>query len=168
MCQAIASALGGYLGHHYDRRKVIAAGCFIWCTMTILFSFSTVWYWGAFLWAWNGIGLAFVIPNTQSLVADYYNETDRGKAFGTLYTTGALQTKLCSVSHMLQTSDKVKGSLFLFQPCTGLGTKHSGCNTITVHAVCPPTAGATPCSACCLPTRLEVCIWNHPLQICWG
>jgi MFS family permease len=89
MCQAIASALGGYLGHHYDRRKVIAAGCFIWGIMTMLFSFSTTWYWGAFWWAWNGIGLAFVIPNTQSLVADYYSERDRGKAFGTLYTTGA-------------------------------------------------------------------------------
>ena len=57
--------------------------------MTLLFSFVSTWYWGAFLWAWNGVGLAFVIPNTQSLVADLYDEAHRGRAFGCLYTTGA-------------------------------------------------------------------------------
>ena len=82
------------------------------------------------MWAWNGVGLSFIIPNTQvcssapqpalhnhtyihttglilatfkcdhlqSLVADYYSDEDRGKAFGTLYTTGAnlrVRTYLC-------------------------------------------------------------------------
>ena len=55
----------------------------------MFFSFSQTWHWGAFLWAWNGVGLAFVIPNTQSLVADFYDDHSRGRAFGTLYTTGA-------------------------------------------------------------------------------
>lgn len=90
VCQALASALGGYLGHKYDRSKIIALGCFIWGLMTFMFSFTSSVGWGAFTWAWNGIGLSFVIPNTQSLIADYYVDADRGKAFGTLYTTGAL------------------------------------------------------------------------------
>ena len=104
MCQALASALGGYLGHHYDRRHVIAAGCFIWGVMTMFFSFATIWYWGAFLWAWNGIGLAFVIPNTQSLVADYYSDTERGRAFGTLFTTGTLFRAAASLSTVVRCS----------------------------------------------------------------
>ncbi len=39
-------------------------------------------------WAFNGIGLALIIPNSQSLVADYYTATRRGEAFGTLMLTG--------------------------------------------------------------------------------
>lgn len=88
MCQAFASGLGGYLGHVYDRSVVTAVGCFIWGTTTLLFSFTTSVGWGAFAWAWNGVGLSFIIPNSQSLVADYYSDSERGKAFGTLYTTG--------------------------------------------------------------------------------
>lgn len=92
VCQALASGLGGYLGHQFDRRLVIAAGCFIWGVMTMLFSFSSSWQMGALLWAWNGVGLAFVIPNSQSLIADFFDDEHRGKAFGTLYTTGALSS----------------------------------------------------------------------------
>jgi hypothetical protein len=98
VCQALASGLGGYLGYHYNRKQVIAAGCFIWGTMTMLFSFTHTWYWGAFIWAWNGVGLAFLIPNTQSLVADYYEEFERGQAFGTLYTTGVAPTSNAPVA----------------------------------------------------------------------
>ena len=32
----------------------------------------------------NGLGLALVIPASQSLVADYYVESSRGGAFGLL------------------------------------------------------------------------------------
>ena len=35
------------------------------------------------------IGLSMVIPNGQSMIADSYPETSRGKAFGALYLTGA-------------------------------------------------------------------------------
>lgn len=45
---------------------------------------------GAVFWAVNGVGLSLVIPNGQSLIADYYEDLDRGKAFGALYLTGAL------------------------------------------------------------------------------
>lgn len=89
VCQALASGLGGYLGHTFNRVYVIAFGCLIWGCTTLLFSFTSNVGWGAFTWAWNGIGLSFVIPNTQSLVADYYSDENRGTAFGALYTTGA-------------------------------------------------------------------------------
>ena len=36
------------------------------------------------------MGLSLVIPNGQSLIADYYEDLDRGKAFGALYLTGAV------------------------------------------------------------------------------
>lgn len=45
---------------------------------------------GMVLSAVNGVGLALVIPNAQSITADYYDELDRGKAFGALYMTSAL------------------------------------------------------------------------------
>lgn len=35
-----------------------------------------------------------VIPSGQSLIADMYNELDRGKAFGALYLTGAVGAML--------------------------------------------------------------------------
>ncbi len=45
---------------------------------------------GMVLSAINGVGLSLVIPNAQSITADYYDELDRGKAFGALYMTSAL------------------------------------------------------------------------------
>ncbi|KAK9823402.1 hypothetical protein WJX72_002513 [[Myrmecia] bisecta] len=88
--QAISSPLGGLLGHHYDRTRVITAGCLLWGCVTALFSQTTSITLGYMCWAVNGIGLSLVIPSSQSLVADYYREGDRGKAFGLLYLTGAV------------------------------------------------------------------------------
>lgn len=45
---------------------------------------------GYIFWAFNGLGLALVIPSGQSLIADYYPATARGRAFGMLYLTGAV------------------------------------------------------------------------------
>ena len=53
------------------------------------FSFCTSVQQGYLFWAVNGIGLAMVIPNGQSIIADSYSEASRGKAFGALYLTGA-------------------------------------------------------------------------------
>lgn len=36
------------------------------------------------------MGLGLLIPNAQSLIADYYSALSRGKAFGALYLMGAL------------------------------------------------------------------------------
>ena len=40
--------------------------------------------------AFNGVGLALVIPCVQSLIADYTQAETRGNAFGVMYFTAAL------------------------------------------------------------------------------
>lgn len=80
-------------GHLLNRIHVIIAGCLLWALMTLLFSFAR---WvpdpllvGCILWSFNGLGQALVIPNTQSLMADYHKEENRGKAFGCLYSVSS-------------------------------------------------------------------------------
>ncbi|DBA71660.1 TPA: hypothetical protein ACH3X2_001115 [Trebouxia sp. C0005] len=90
LVQAVASPLGGVLGHNFNRVWVITGGCLLWGVMTGGFSLCTVLWQGMVLSAINGVGLSLVIPNAQSITADYYDELDRGKAFGALYMTSAL------------------------------------------------------------------------------
>ena len=40
--------------------------------------------------AFNGAGLAFVLPCAQSILADYYIPEQRGRAFGFMFTLAAL------------------------------------------------------------------------------
>jgi MFS family permease len=42
------------------------------------------------VWGVNGVGLALVLPNTQSLIADLFPAARRGRALGLLYLTAAL------------------------------------------------------------------------------
>ena len=45
----------------------------------------------AMAWAaFNGVGLAFVLPCAQSILADYYIPEQRGRAFGFMFTLAAL------------------------------------------------------------------------------
>jgi MFS family permease len=88
--QAVCAPVGGLLGHYLDRTKVLAAGCFIWAAAAATFAFCNTTTSGAAVWAVNGLGLALLIPNAQSLIADYFSELSRGKAFGSLYLTGAI------------------------------------------------------------------------------
>eukprot|EP00891_Asterochloris_glomerata_P000173 jgi/Astpho2/173/e_gw1.00004.7.1_t len=97
LVQALASPLGGIMGHHYNRITVVTIGCLLWGVMTALFSVTQSLQQGMILSAVNGVGLAFVIPNAQSLTADYYLELDRGKAFGALYMTSAIGGALGSL-----------------------------------------------------------------------
>ena len=70
LVQSLASPLGGVLGHTYNRVRVVCAGCALWTVMTALFVGATEVWQGCLLWAVNGIGLALVVPNCQSIVAD--------------------------------------------------------------------------------------------------
>ncbi len=45
----------------------------------------------------DGLGLSLLLPNVQSVTADYNDELQRGKAFGVLYLTGALGGALGAV-----------------------------------------------------------------------
>ncbi|PNH07799.1 hypothetical protein TSOC_005695 [Tetrabaena socialis] len=88
--QALASPLGGLAGHYFDRVTVLFAGCLIWGFFCTAFSCATTLNQGIAAWAFNGVGLALIIPNSQSLIADYYTATQRGLAFGTLMLTAAV------------------------------------------------------------------------------
>jgi MFS family permease len=90
LVQAVCSPIGGLLGHYFDRVKVLSAGCFLWATMATGFALCNSVSTGATFWAFNGVGLALLIPNAQSLIADYYKPVSRGAAFGALYLTAAL------------------------------------------------------------------------------
>ncbi|CAL5221386.1 g3569 [Coccomyxa viridis] len=89
LVQAVCSPLGGVLGHYGNRIWVITVGCLIWGVMTVGFSISSSLREAIFFWAINGLGLSLVIPNVQSVTADFYDEKDRGKVFGTLHLTSA-------------------------------------------------------------------------------
>jgi MFS family permease len=56
--------------------------------MTTLFACSRATWQGSILWALNGLGLGVMVPNAQSLIADYYDATHRGRAFGMLLAVG--------------------------------------------------------------------------------
>lgn len=84
LLQALASPFGGYMGHYYNRVWVVTAGCLLWAAMTAAFSTCNSVAQGSIFWAVNGIGLSLVIPNSQSLIADYWSEQSRGRAFGML------------------------------------------------------------------------------------
>ena len=77
-------------GYHLHRGRVLGAGCLLWATATALFSLCSSLSAGASVWAVNGLGLALVIPTSQSLTADYYPPGSRGKAFGTLWLSASL------------------------------------------------------------------------------
>ena len=86
--------MGCRAGHYYNRAWVTGAGCLLWGTMTAGFSATQTVQQGYIFWAVNGIGLSLVIPNGQSLTADYFQPAQRGKAFGGLYLTGAVGATL--------------------------------------------------------------------------
>lgn len=76
-------------GHLSNRIHIILYGCLLWACMTWLFGL-TRWVpyplvMGYIAWSLNGLGLSLVIPNTQSIVADYYTSESRGTAFGFLF-----------------------------------------------------------------------------------
>eukprot|EP00884_Botryococcus_braunii_P002276 jgi/Botrbrau1/12049/Bobra.0295s0005.1 len=83
------SPIGGLLGHMYNRAWVVSLGCLVWGLTTTAFSFTHNVGQGIATWAITGIGLCLVIPNVQSITADYFDEGSRGTAFGILYLTSA-------------------------------------------------------------------------------
>lgn len=90
MVQALSSPLSGVLGDKYDRTHIVAFGCFLWGIMTTAIGFSTSIY-QAMVWsAFNGLGLALVVPCIASLTADYHPAESRGRAFGLMAFTSGL------------------------------------------------------------------------------
>lgn len=88
--QSIFTPLWGWWSDKYSRRLILALGCFFWAIFTLFTAFA-VQYIDLFIYRLlTGIGLAVIVPTTQSLIADYYPPKERGKAFGLLGLTGVI------------------------------------------------------------------------------
>ncbi|KAK9866373.1 hypothetical protein WJX84_011358 [Apatococcus fuscideae] len=89
LVQALTSPLSGILGDAYDRTHIVTFGCLLWGIMTAAIGFSQSLSQAMVSCAFNGLGLALVIPCVQSLVADYHPSEARGQAFGLMGLTSS-------------------------------------------------------------------------------
>ena len=88
--QAVSSPVWGWLSDKFSRKLILSIGCFIWGVFTVILAFLNS-FWGiVFVRAFTGLGLAVIVPTTQSLIADYFPRSKRGKAFGVLGLTTIL------------------------------------------------------------------------------
>jgi MFS family permease len=90
LLQAITTPLWGWWSDKHSRKRVLAIGCFLWATFTILVAFSVSFIDMLIYRAITGIGLAVIVPTAQSLIADYFSPSKRGTAFGWLGLTGVI------------------------------------------------------------------------------
>jgi MFS family permease len=88
--QAATTPIWGWWSDKHSRKRVLAYGCFTWAIFTILIAFATQYIDLLIYRAITGIGLAVIVPTTQSLIADYFPPETRGKAFGWLGLTGVI------------------------------------------------------------------------------
>jgi len=96
LLQSISSPLWGWLSDRYSRKMILGIGCIIWGVFTSLFGIiftnnlnPTANYAGMIvIRAFIGLGLAVIFPTAQSLIADFFPKSKRGKAFGVLGLTG--------------------------------------------------------------------------------
>jgi MFS family permease len=82
--QSTTAPVWGWFSDRHSRRRLLSIGCFFWSAFTILTGFVVPHvYFDLLLWqALTGVGLAVLIPTTQSIIADYYPPDRIGKAFG--------------------------------------------------------------------------------------
>ncbi|KAL6782703.1 hypothetical protein ACKKBG_A07800 [Auxenochlorella protothecoides x Auxenochlorella symbiontica] len=136
MMQALASPLGGVSSALAPRGAVIAAGCLIWATFTALFGTLSSYALAVPVLAMNGLGLALVIPNVQSLTADYYPPGARGRAFGALWlviSLGGMLGALYATNMGAATPLGVPGWRFVFVSVAVASAGVGLANGIWVH-----------------------------------
>jgi MFS family permease len=90
--QSVTTPLWGWWNDKHSRKLVLAFGCFFWAIFTTITAFGTQYFDILLYRALTGIGLAVIIPTSQSLIADYFPPAKRGKAFGYLGMTGVIGT----------------------------------------------------------------------------
>jgi hypothetical protein len=92
------------------------------------------------LWAMNGIGLSFLVPTSQSLIADYNKPSQRGKAFGLLQFTGMMGAFLGALYATNLGKTLLACHVFTALLTTNLEKDDSSCASLqlTMHVV-PPT-----------------------------
>lgn len=90
LLQSLTTPLWGAWSDRHSRKKLLAFGCFFWGLFTLLNGFGTTFDYLITVRAFTGIGLAIIVPTTQSLLSDYFPPDKRGKAFGWLGLTGVI------------------------------------------------------------------------------
>lgn len=90
LLQSLTTPFWGYYGDKISRKKLLALGCFIWAAFTFLVAFAISFETMLIFRAFSGIGLAVLYPTASSLLADYYPDNLRGRAFGLLGLTGII------------------------------------------------------------------------------
>jgi MFS family permease len=88
--QAFITPLWGFLGDHYSRRILLALGCIVWGLFTLLEGIGTSILYFMAMGTCAGIGVAFIVPTTQSLLSDTVKPGWRGSAYGLLGLTGTV------------------------------------------------------------------------------
>ncbi|CAL9101497.1 unnamed protein product [Musa textilis] len=107
--QSSCYPLAAYMAARHNRTHVIALGAFLWATATFLVALSNTYLQVAISRAFNGVGLALVIPAIQSLVADSTDDSVRGSAFGWLQLTGNIGSILGGCFSLLLASTTFMG-----------------------------------------------------------
>jgi len=87
LLQAVTTPIWGWWNDRHSRKKVLAFGCLLWGVFTLLMAVSVNFVELLLFRAVTGVGLAVIIPTTQSVIADYIKPAQRGKAFGWLGLT---------------------------------------------------------------------------------
>ncbi|WXG44649.1 MAG: MFS transporter [Promethearchaeati archaeon SRVP18_Atabeyarchaeia-1] len=90
--QSVSTPIWGWWSDRHSRRKVLAFGCWFWGIFTLLTALSSQYIDMLIFRAITGIGLAVIIPTTNSLISDYYPPEKRGAAYGLLGLTGVIGT----------------------------------------------------------------------------
>ncbi|KAG7670244.1 hypothetical protein NADE_006506 [Nannochloris sp. 'desiccata'] len=68
---------------------MIGIGCMIWSLCAVLFALSSSLAAALPSWALAGASLALIVPNAQSIVADYHTPQTRGRAFGVMHLSAS-------------------------------------------------------------------------------
>ncbi|KAH9538951.1 hypothetical protein CY35_15G034400 [Sphagnum magellanicum] len=110
LVQALASPLAAYLTLRHNRIMVIAGGAVAWAIATAAVGSCTAYWQAAIAKAFNGIGLAIVVPAIQSIVADYHKDSERGLGFGFLHGAGQFGTLIGGIFATLM-AGQVLGNL---------------------------------------------------------
>ena len=90
LTQAAVAPLSGVLGDRCDRVSVIVAGALLWGVATLAMGAMRTVGQAVGLAVFNGVGLSLIVPSVQSLIADMYAPSQRGRAFGALYMISSL------------------------------------------------------------------------------
>jgi MFS family permease len=76
-------------GNSFHRGHIIGIGCLLWSLCAVTFALSTNLVTALPSWAFAGAALALIVPNAQSVIADYHTPQTRGRAFGVMHLSSS-------------------------------------------------------------------------------